>query len=143
NEGSRLADHARWAEKSIAELEEAFGPPPEDLSLVLTVIAAASPGVCALRAVTRSVEDAEALYDTEVRAHALHAATGLRNLFNRPTVVSIVRGATDDAGADVDSYWRQVLQYCFDGNLQAVLDEYCHMLKDAGLETESPAVQAE
>ena len=143
NEGSRLADHARWAEKSIAELEEALGPPPADLALVLTVIAAASPGVCALRAVTRSAEDDAALYDTEVRVHALHAATGLRNLFNRPTVVSIVRGATDDAGADVDSYWRQVLQYCFDGNLQAVLDEYCHMLKDAGLDTESPAVQAE
>ena len=34
-------------------------------------------------------------------------------------------------------------RYCFDGNLQAVLDEYCHMLKDAGLETASSAVQAE
>src|SRR5699024_10129488 len=28
-------------------------------------------------------------------------------------------------------------------NLQAVLDEYCHMLKDAGLGTAPPAVQAE
>ena len=142
HEGSRLADHARWAEKDIDELEQVLGPPPEDLALVLTVIAAASPGVCALRALTRSADDAGALYDVEVRTHALRAATGLRNLFNRPTVVSIVRGASDDAGGVADSYWRLVLRFCFDGNLQAVLDEYCHMLLDAGLETASPAVQA-
>ena len=142
-DGSRLADHALWAEKDIEAMEEEFGPPPDDLASVLTAIAAAGPGVCALRAITRSAHSESALYDLDVRSHALHAALGLRNLFNRPTIVSVVRGATEDAGADADSYWRQVLRYCFDGNLQAVLDEYCHMLKGAGLEFKALAEQAE
>jgi hypothetical protein len=28
-------------------------------------------------------------------------------------------------------YWRRVLHYCLDGNLQAVLDEYAHVLKES------------
>src|SRR5699024_7346542 len=28
-------------------------------------------------------------------------------------------------------YWKQVLQYCIEGNLQAVLDEYVHMLVES------------
>ena len=123
--GSRLSDHAQWA---LNPLLEELGPPPEDLATVLTVVAAAAPGICALRAIARISEDADALYDPEVRQHALHAALGMRNLFNRPTLMAIVRGATNDSSDDVDSYWRQVLRYCFDGNLQAVLDEYSHTL---------------
>ena len=42
--------------------------------------------------------------------------------------MAVVRGATNDSSNDADSYWRQVLRYCFDGNLQAVLDEYSHTL---------------
>src|SRR5699024_9873948 len=80
------------------------------------------------RAIARISEDADALYDPEVRQHALHAALGMRNLFNRPTLMAIVRGATNDSSDDVDSYWRQVLRYSFDGNLQAVLDDYSHTL---------------
>ncbi|AZL13425.1 helicase [Brevibacterium aurantiacum] len=123
--GGRLSDHARWA---LDPLLEEMGPPPEDLATVLTVVAAAAPGICALRAMTRISEDTDALYNAEVRQHALHAALGLRNLFNRPTLMAVVRGATNDSSNDADSYWRQVLRYCFDGNLQAVLDEYSHTL---------------
>jgi hypothetical protein len=120
---TRLVDHVQWARNPNLEL---MGPPPEDLAEVLTLMAAAAPGVCALRAVTRS-GDENAMTDPAIRAAALDAATGLRNLFNRPTLVSLIRGL-DGATDEVDSYWHQVLSYSFDGNLQAVLDEYCHML---------------
>src|SRR5699024_6615511 len=122
--------------------QAAFGPPPAALAPALTAVASGSPGVCALTAITRSANDDNAIYDPKVREQALHAALGMRNLFNRPTIVSVVRGATGGAGEDADSYWQQVLWYSYNGSLQAVLDEYCHMLKDAGLESASPVVQA-
>lgn len=121
--GTRLVDHVQWARKPDLEL---MGAPPEDLAEVLTLMAAAAPGVCALRAVTRS-SDSDAMTMPAIRGAALDAATGLRNLFNRPTLVSLVRGL-EGADDEADSYWHQVLSYCLDGNLQAVLDEYCHML---------------
>jgi hypothetical protein len=31
---------------------------------------------------------------------------------------------------DDDAYWRKVLDYCLNGGLQAVLDEYAHMLRE-------------
>jgi hypothetical protein len=120
---TRLVDHVQWAREPDLEL---MGEPPEDLAEVLTLMAAAGPGVCALRAITRSAEET-ALIEPAIRAAALDAATGLRNLFNRPTIISLIRGA-EATTDEVDSYWHQVLMYCYNGNLQAVLDEYCHML---------------
>src|SRR5690625_4894199 len=120
---TRLVDHVQWARNPDPGL---MGDPPEDLAEVLTLMAAAGPGVCALRAITRSAEET-APTEPAIRAAALDAATGLRNLFNRPTIVSLIRGA-DATTDEADSYWHQVLMYCFNGNLQAVLDEYCHML---------------
>src|SRR5699024_7239656 len=123
--GSRLSDHAQWA---LNPLVEELGPPSEVLATVLTVVAAAAPGICALRAVTRISEDSDALYDPAVGHHALRAALVMRYLVNRPALMAIVRGATDDSSDDVASSRWQVLRYCFDGTLQAVLDEYSHTL---------------
>src|SRR5205823_2330879 len=55
-----------------------------------------------------------------------HIANGMRSQFNQPDVMSLLRG--DDERVP---YWRRVLHYCLDGNLQAVLDEYAHMLKES------------
>lgn len=47
-------------------------------------------------------------------------------------------------GADDASYWRLVLRHCIDGNLQAVLDEHAHMLRETlGLLTKPDAVVLE
>jgi hypothetical protein len=51
-------------------------------------------------------------------------ADGFRSLFNSPDVRSMVE--SDDA-----PYWRQVLKYCARYDLQAVLDEYVHSLKES------------
>lgn len=120
---TRLVEHVQWARNPDLDL---MGDPPEDLAEVLTLMAAAAPGVSALRAITRHADNS-AMTDPKIRAAALDAATGLRHLFNRPTIVSLIRGLNGSTG-ETDSYWYQVLTYCFDGNLQAVLDEYCHML---------------
>src|SRR5690606_35640791 len=50
---------------------------------------------------------------------------GLRSLFNRPDAIKLIERL---ALAGDKPYWHQVLAYCAAGNLEAVLDEYLHVL---------------
>ncbi|WP_455904043.1 DEAD/DEAH box helicase [Microbacterium sp.] len=50
---------------------------------------------------------------------------GLRSLFARPETAALL----DTVGSDRLHYWSVVLDYCADGNLQAVMDEYVHQLR--------------
>jgi hypothetical protein len=101
-----------------------LGRVPDDLIEVLTACALGSPAICAIRSLSR-IADADIGWDSDLLAGAAHIAWGFRSLFNGPDATAIVRGATS-----VDIYWRGVLEYGVMGNLQAVLDEYVHMLKD-------------
>ena len=56
---------------------------------------------------------------------AAEVAWSFRALFNQHDAVALLRRDTDD------HYWRRVLAYCAQHNLQAVLDEYPHYLVDA------------
>jgi hypothetical protein len=85
-------------------------------------MAIAGPGICALRALSRVTGGAGALKDAGIRDSAYRIAQGLRSLFNKPEIVALLRSANDD------SYWRTVLDHSLDGCLQAVLDEYVHVL---------------
>ncbi len=129
NEGNQLG---AGFEVHLEELDRAFdardldlGPPPDDLVDVLTTIALAAPGVCALRALSRLGFD-EAFASDESLTAAAKIGEGLRSLFNQPTAMAMLRGR----GLDVP-YWRHVLDYALAGNLQAVLDEYVHILREA------------
>jgi hypothetical protein len=101
-----------------------LGRMPDDLPEVLADFALGSPAICALRAIRRIAKDLP-----DVSPSALSAASrigdGLRSLFNQPEVTALLRA--DDERVP---YWRRVLNYCIDGNLQAVLDEYAHVLKE-------------
>ena len=116
---SRLAAHLRAAD-GVRELK--LGPRPDDLDEVLTAMAIAGPGVCALRALSRVTGGADALKDAEIRDSAYRIAQGLRSLFNKPEIIVLLRSGEED------SYWRAVLDHSLDGCLQAVLDEYVHVL---------------
>jgi hypothetical protein len=122
---TRLVTHLDTAE-TVEELD--LGPRPDDLTDVLTKMAIAGPGVCALRALSRVSGGAEALPDIEIRDAAHQIAHGLRSLFNKPEIVALIRARGSSEGA---SYWRGVLEHSLDGCLQAVLDEYIHMLIDS------------
>jgi hypothetical protein len=54
-------------------------------------------------------------------------AWGFLTLLNLPEATALIRGARP---GDDTPYWRQCLEYCADGHLQAVLDEYLHTLRD-------------
>ena len=61
----------------------------------------------------------------------LLTAEAFWRLFNRPAVIALLRQlAPATAAGDEPAYWRLVLRYCRQGNLQAVLDEQWHMLWD-------------
>ena len=103
-----------------------LGRPPTDLPAVLAQLAIAGPGTCALRSLGRVAEDIDLVDDDRLRTAAARVSWGFRSLFNVPEVTAMLRGR----GEHEDVYWRQVLDYCSRGCLQAVLDEYAHVLRE-------------
>ncbi|MCC2314179.1 helicase-related protein [Cellulomonas xiejunii] len=128
---SRLAAHVRLA---LDVRAQALGRRPDDLVDVLTSLAIAGPGVTSLRALSRVAGGAAALADPVVRDRAFHVAQGLRSLFNKPEIVALVRSPEDE------TYWRTVLDHASDGCLQAVLDEYVHVLVESEGQQDAPAL---
>jgi hypothetical protein len=138
-EHSGWRDHvARFATMLVPSGRAELGPPPDDLLRVLAELAVAGPAVCALRALSRSREAERLTGDVRVRDAAGIVAHGFRALFNLPEVISVIRGISTE-----EPYWRRVLEYATWGNLQAVLDEYLHVMPDVeGLIDGDPAAHA-
>ncbi len=127
-------EHVEYAAK-VAGGGVELGRCPDDLVDAVARLAVAGPGVTALRALA-GTEKGEAKRDPTVRIAAASVAWSLRSLFNTPEATDLIRGLYRSAGA----YWTQALRYCQDGCLQAVLDEYVHILREAeGLVGDPPA----
>jgi hypothetical protein len=136
---SEAVDEA-WEEHVLAAREMAFGKlasplgrQPEDLAQVLAEFSLGAPGVCLLRSMLRVAGvSSEALHGeagVRIRTSAAGAAWGFRTLFNQPEVTSLVQHEHPGSGQDTP-YWRATLHYGIAGCLQAVLDEYAHVLRD-------------
>ena len=98
-----------------------LGRRPPGLSDLLTEVALGSPAILALRTMAK-----KEIEDSTRRNLAVKVADAFWRLFNRPAVISMlirVYGSRAES-----AYWRLVLKYCQDGNLQAVLDEHWHLL---------------
>jgi hypothetical protein len=133
-----LAVHLRRVgEAAIGHI--GLGRPPDDLAETLAVAGLAGPANVALRALARGPAFEANLLDPAVRDAACRVAWGFRSLFGIPEVMSLIRGRSGTERA----YWRRVLGYCLDGNLQAVMDEYGHILPDwLGLLQDAPTARA-
>jgi hypothetical protein len=102
----------------------------------LARLAIASPAVTALRALLRSARPQGQKEAVHALAGAARIAMGFRSRFNQPWAMELIR--SDDPS---EPYWWRVLRYCEDGNLQAVMDEYAHVLCETeGLARETPAM---
>ena len=117
--------HVQMA-RDMLDNPRTLGRPPADLARVLAQMAIAGPGVVALRSLARICGGVAAINDLDVRDFAGSIGWGFRSLFNLPEVTSMIRGMN---GAE--PYWRRVLEYCVDGCLQAVIDEYVHILHES------------
>ena len=120
----------RWAEhveraRQLVRGEVELGSPPADLISVLGKLAVASPGVTAARALARQGLGGSPLESLGLRNAAASVAWAFRSLFNQPEAMALIRADRDDV-----PYWRMVLDYAAEGCLQAVLDEYAHLVRD-------------
>jgi hypothetical protein len=89
---------------------------PNGIESLLTNIAIASPAVCAYR-MFAGCEQREKL--------AMDLAGGFVSLFNKPESMDILDVVYRK---DDDFYYEDVMEYCAEGNLQAVLDEWAYVL---------------
>ena len=103
-----------------------LGRRPPGLVDLLTEVALGSPAILALRCLKAS----KGVGDDTRRELATRIADAFWSLFNQPAVISLIRQLATETGASSKKsiYWRLVLRYCRDGNLQAVLDEQWHLL---------------
>lgn len=135
DEGPSLWEEAIAEATALVDRKMQLKRPPRDLYLVLAKIAIAGPGTTCLRALARvtgglSTGDLWEPLD-DISMSAMRMSRPFIRLFNLPTSNALLRSlyALDSQGAP--AYWRQVLDYCLDGGLQAVLDEYVHFLKES------------
>ena len=94
---------------------------PKRAARTLAYMAVASPAVC----VTRILKESKGVNSVE-RSEIDSAISGIVNIFNRRESPAIVEISTKKGF----EYYEQVLYYCAMGNLQSVLDEYCHMIAE-------------
>lgn len=99
-------------EQEIENADELYIP--DNAVDVMTDIAIASPAVCAFRQ-SNDIEDAKT------------AAKAIVSIFNKPESAAVIDLLYSKRSED--DYYESVLDYCVKGNLQAVLDEYAHMLQ--------------
>lgn len=136
------AEESRWSEhvdlaRDVARDGLDLGRRPDDLAATLAQLALGGPGTLALRALDRVTQTD--LAHVPIREAAARIAWALRGLFNSPEATALLRGAHEEDSV----FWRRVLTYAIDGDLQAVLDEHAHVLVDAeGLQDASDEKKA-
>lgn len=142
DDDTHFAQHVDAAHKFFNEPKQ-LGPPPVNLVQVLAKASISSPAIVALRslgrrwpggptapqAITKPREDESSGSDrgrklaAPLMSAAAWVAMGFRTMFNRPETILFLRGMNP-----AEPYWERVLDYGIDGNLQAVMDEYAHVL---------------
>lgn len=127
-EGSRLGlqAHQRTFADYLDSDAEVLPKPPSGYENTLADLTLAGPGVCALRALQRAAPEL-AWSEPALLSAAAQVAEGIHGLFNGPEVTAMLQSDQHKN----ESYWRRVLRYCVDGNLQSVLDEHVHILSES------------
>lgn len=123
---------------TIAHLDELFavyndptylslGEFPEDLYEVLTMQVIAAPGVVSLRILNENFAENQI---TDFLNRSLDIASQFHSLFDKPESISVIKLSTIDKHLKSSNnyYWKEVLDYCCDGNLQSVIDEFSHLV---------------
>jgi hypothetical protein len=116
---------ARETLQNVRDRKITLGPRPHDLFEVLALTASAGPATAAYRALGRTSE--KPIHNCqESRLAAARVGWAFLSLFNHPEVTYLIR-----AEIRKGAYWRRVLAYAHGGQIQAVLDEYVHVLAES------------
>ncbi len=95
----------------------------------LVNMAIGSPAICAFRMLKNNEEQAKKL--------AKAVFVSLFNKAESSAILDLMYGSKED-----DSYYEAVFRYCVDGNLQAMLDEYAHILDESGENLANSIIEA-
>jgi len=136
-----VSENSSAKEQHFEHLRECFeepatiglGPLPTNLAEVLADLALGSPAISTLRSLRRMFPQQS---DAKAMVGAFDVADEFVNLFNKPESIAAVR-----LGTSRNNYWQMVARYCADGCLQAVLDEYFHVLKGQNVDAEGAIAQ--
>ena len=101
-----------------------LGRQPDDLVDVLCDMAIGSPSICAYRLFKNEFED-DSLIDL-YNKYSSDIGRSFINFMNHPESIAVI-DLTYKSNSN-DSYWKNVLKYSKDGNLQAVFEEYVHLI---------------
>jgi len=114
-----------------------LGKMPEDLSRILAKVAIGSPAVVALRSFQRLVRAQGVMgYPVWLLDAAARVGLAFRTLFSQPDATVLTRALY---GGREERYWEAMLDHCIAGNLQAIMDEHVHVLRESvGAATKSP-----
>ena len=99
-----------------------LGRRPADLLDVLTDMAIASPAVCVNRTYKRYLRKGERL-ESWLPSRLARVFINRMNSPESTAVVELACGRKSE-----DAHWQNLLNYCRQGNLQAVFDEYVHLI---------------
>lgn len=103
-----------------------LGPMPEDLPSFLAKLAIAGPAVSILT----GLERIWGKDDCGLARHAGVGAIDFVQVFNNPEGRRILKKSRRNLKIP---FWMAALDYCVSGNLQAMFDEYLHLLHSSGL----------
>lgn len=109
----------------LADENLQLGPMPEDFAQYLAYLSIASPAVCIARTWHRNWSN-ELVED--VAYAATQSAFAAVTMFNKPESESILSKLYKKQKS-----FLSIVRYSADGGFQAVIDEFGHLLKDAGL----------
>ena len=128
------AEHFEFLQACFENPREiGLGRMPEDLPAVLADLALGSPAVIALRSLRRQFP-AEAEFAQVGRATQI--ADEFTALVNKPESIAAIRLSEKHRW-----FWQMVADYCASGCLQAVLDEYFHLLRGQNVSVKDAVVQ--
>ncbi len=125
--GNRFGEHVEIFLRYFRKPRR-LGRVPDDLLDVLTKTALASPATVALRTLLRQYPGADVDASKWLLPSAARIAMGFRTLFNLPESITLLRGLYR---SEDTRYWESVLDYSTTGNLQAVMDEYVHTVRES------------
>jgi hypothetical protein len=100
-----------------------LGPMPDDLAEYLAYLSVASPAVTVCRTLNSHWQECE----KHTSSSSTDVAFAMVAMFNKPEAEGILKKRFSQ-----QKYFQAIVRYCADGGLQAVMDEYGHLLKDAG-----------
>ena len=125
-------------ESAISEVAADHGLAPTDLGEWVAMLGMFAPGNIAYRSLKRVTVKLAPSEETLIRAAAI-IGEGFRSLFNRAESMSLIDVLYSKSNED---YWRRVLRYCMDGDLQAVVDEYLHhLVGNSGLKNDQDLLE--